>query len=941
MPVLLNANSKTKNAVKSAYDVKYFHSDFTGTGKAIGLINRSIYPAALLPHLPEIVDKPLSKIATHCSGNVKEVTFPIDPLANHSRLNMKVKQTKRNSCELAECGTLKLYVEFTPVALMIRTVKRPNEPLDKFLITTYRIDFIEESQTANGTDYTIVESCFSMNPQVLLNNLTINNSITLSNKQTYSLSAAHRANYDIYLNGYDLYNELCEVSKIWQTTITDSIVEAYDADPSGFKMRHACKYISNYRLSMKQYQLFYQELKKRFTADEIKEFTKANTYILLQDTLENLQQIQFAPLPTPSQIPNYQSPDFSWCSREQLTSIKSNAPLNLVQAGAGTGKSTTIKARIEYLMSLGVNPEDILVLSFTNAAADNMKAKAPNIQSMTIAKMIDTIYTLNHPTHKLSTAATRHGEGSTFTNTLSQHVDTNPFAEKLIEASIAAENKNDYATLLTLIENEYDDIIDLLDTVEQTTFQIQIILTYLEHAKLNIPFNIKHLIIDEVQDCAVFEFIFLLNLTCKLNCHVYLVGDCSQTLYEFRASDPKALSTIENSPVFQTYPLNVNYRSNQAILSFANSLLTDIEANRSANIKLQSFKLSQFTQADFTQAVTVDYTRLARLKELPEFLEKRIATHLGPWIQERLDKQEQICVLTYTRRESLLLQGLIARAFPSAEILNITSAKNIAFAYFSNYVTNCDKQIQNLPTTSAFHLCTQIHNGIIDNLPGCNIHQSSAQYPKIEAKVKDLIKSWTDENTQVLSDKLIELQNGKITRGDVIKTVCESLIDFEIRENGIKQTITSQRNASRKSNTKNADIIFSTIHGAKGLEFDHTIVLYRNDNNMPEDDKRMYYVALTRAKKSEYVLGYGTHVNAVLVTRHDSVKDKLPIQLTMNAQGQVSSIVNSDGSVINYDGTGTDTRGNALNADGSITFNNGQTITPDSDGKIDLTSQPA
>jgi DNA helicase-2/ATP-dependent DNA helicase PcrA len=196
-------------------------------------------------------------------------------------------------------------------------------------------------------------------------------------------------------------------------------------------MREICQYLSVYKISMPQYQRFYRELKKRFNAAQIKEFTRVNTHLLLQDTMENLKQIQFQSLPDPSNIANYQAPDFSWCSKEQLEAIMSDKPLNLVQAGAGTGKSTTIKARIEHLLSLGVKANDILVLSFTNAAAENMKAKAPNIQSMTIAKMIDTIYSLNHPTHKLASAASRKGEGATFTNSLALYFDTNPLAKTL------------------------------------------------------------------------------------------------------------------------------------------------------------------------------------------------------------------------------------------------------------------------------------------------------------------------------------------------------------------------------------------------------------------------------------------------------------------------------------------------------------------------------
>ena len=948
MPIILNdtnnAAVSAKNAAKSAYNVKFFSKDITGTGKSIGLLNTAMNPANLPPLMAKSASAPVNKITAEVSNGLKTVTYPIDPFGNYSRVGTKPRKLKQITCELADDKKAKIFVEFNPVSIGIteslvtaNQAQQAGTPtVPKKLNVVYRIDIIREIINGGVPEYLVLGEIFTQNPAATMSDEMKNNGI-YAGGFWFSIDAAHRTKFDAYLKGYDLYYEINEVSKIWQTVIIDEIIAEYDANPNTFPMREICKYISLYRLSMAQYGHFYQELSKRFSAADMKTFTQVNTYLLLQDTTENLKKTQFTPLPSPAGIPNYQSPDFSWTSKEQLAAIISDKPLNLVQAGAGTGKSTTIKARIEYLISVGVNPSDILVLSFTNAAADNMKEKAPNIQSMTIAKMIDTIYCLNHPTHKLASAATRAGEGSTFTNSLALYADTNPLADRLINASKLAESKNDYATLLRLVEEEYTGIIALLDQVQQTTFQLEIILTYLEHANLTIPFNIKHLIIDEVQDNAVFEFIFFLNLTCKLQNHLYLVGDCSQTLYEFRASDPKALSVIENSGVFETFPLNINYRSNQAILSFANALLTDIEANQNAKIQLQSFKLNQLTQADFKDIVTVDYEKMNRLGNLQESLENRFKTTIRHWIAAKLKKKEQICILTPTRRESYMIQSIIEKIFPSASIVSIIPARNIAFAYFSKYVSTCGKKMKALPTTNAADLCDQVRTDIIANLSACNIHATNPQYPQIYAKVCGLIDKWEKDSTAVIADYLQQFHAGTITHDKLIEIVGDTLVDFEIEQNALKQTMVSQRNAVRKTSTDQADFVFSTIHSAKGLEFDHVIVLYQNENNMSEEDKRMYYVALTRAKKSEYVVGYGTVVKALLVSRYENATQRLPVSLVMNANGQVASVVNKDGSTLNADGTGIDTRGNILHSTGAVTFTDGTTVTPDEDGVLDLT----
>lgn len=86
------------------------------------------------------------------------------------------------------------------------------------------------------------------------------------------------------------------------------------------------------------------------------------------------------------------------------------------------------------------------------------------------------------------------------------------------------------------------------------------------------------------------------------------------------------------------------------------------------------------------------------------------------------------------------------------------------------------------------------------------------------------------------------------------------MLDYEIKTNAVKQSLLSSRNQASKqsANIDTAKILLSTIHSAKGLEFDHVVVIYKNDNVQEEDKKRMYYVAMTRAMKSEFILAYDT-----------------------------------------------------------------------------------
>ena len=879
MPIKINGDAASiAKAAKMIYSPKFFSKDITGSGKATGMLNQAMFPANIPPKAPENQMTPHWHIRTDINKYVRLTTYPLNPLGSYSPEGIPggVNFDANKWCLLQKNKTpgVELYADLTPVALTIsepiataaaNTNTTNNVVTGKKCIILYALSIISVSENANGEKVCTVEYCI----------YTENPAVTFNNASPPVFGASELAAFTTYLTNYNTYGEICRQSEIWQTTLIDKIIDAYDRDPNHFPIAKIIRYISQYKVTLQQYKTLYTELQQRFSAKDLKTFTKMNTSLLLQDTLNNLSQIQFPQLPKPGTT-NRQL-DLSWCSAEQFNAITSASPLNQVQAGAGTGKSTVIKSRLDYLYYLGIDLNDVMVLSFTNAAADNIKARCPGIQSMTIAKMIDTIYQANHPTHQLSPSLARRGEGSTFTNSLDLYRGTMPLVEELIDATNLVEKKNDYATLLRLVEENYADIMKILDTVQQTTFHLEIIICYLEYATMKIPFNIKHLLIDEVQDNAVFEFIFFLNLTCKLQNHLYLVGDCSQTLYEFRASDPKALNAIENSGLFATFPLNINYRSNQNILQFANALLNDIEANQYANIQLQSFALSQITKQSFMRDVTVDYNRLSKISDMEEWVRRKLHTpEVAKWIADKFAKNEQICVLAYKRRDAAIFQKELEKIYPNRKLVSIIPVKNTAFAYFSKYVSNCRQQLFALPTSNITDLFNRIRAEIIANLNSCHVLPTMANYSKILLKVQTMLAEWQNKNATMLTDKLNLFNTGAISHQELVEAIGESLIDFEIQKNALKQTMLSQSNAAKKEDTDSADFIFSTIHSAKGLEFDNVILLYQNKNQMEEDAKRMYYVALTRAKKSEYILAYDTVLNAIISTRYDTVLQHLP-----------------------------------------------------------------
>ena len=186
-----------------------------------------------------------------------------------------------------------------------------------------------------------------------------------------------------------------------------------------------------------------------------------------------------------------------------------------------------ILARINQLTLCGVNPSDITVLSFTNAAADNIIKKNPNVRSMTIARMIHDLYMTYFPTHELSSV-------ETIANSLGIYMPGDAFALQFAQRLRRLEGRDAqgaYTSLNNFIEAHLEQTIDALNLIKQTSLELEIILAYQMIDRMPLPsgLNIRHLIIDEVQDNSVFEFIYLLRLVSKLKASLFIVGKhCSR-----------------------------------------------------------------------------------------------------------------------------------------------------------------------------------------------------------------------------------------------------------------------------------------------------------------------------------------------------------------------------------------------------------------------------
>lgn len=628
--------------------------------------------------------------------------------------------------------------------------------------------------------------------------------------------------------------------------------------------------------------------------------------ITLYSQLEELEKIktQLTSFHAQNDVVKQQMIQSTKYSKQQKNIILSEEPLIIGQAGAGAGKSHTILGRIQYLKDQGINLNNVLVLSFTNVAAENIKERWHEIKSVTIASMIDEIYQTNFK-HELSQPGTVNNalelivpNNPYFTNKgyqpekVKEHIQTLRTLIKNLNPSRnhrQSKSNNAYMKELSnVIDQNFELTIDILNSIGQTTLDLEpiIILNMLHHRQnqLQMPAkyqNIQFIFTDESQDISAFEYIFVLQLAMHYRSQLTIVGDGSQTLYEFRSADSRCLNALEQSGIFTTYKLDTNYRSKQEILSMANQFLKEIEANKFANIQLHANKLTNVTESSFKEAVQMLPINIQTIKEKivtdngkgrtnQYNVVKEIFNNyeLKKYIIDKVKKNEQIAFLAWSRNEKNAAKAALEELFKqkgiNQEVVDISSKQHVPSTAFSKLakLLMTDENVRK-KTESCL---TNYVNKTIKKVSFLNILSStwenalsSGSSRLNEYAIAQFIKDLDQLlSSQIHEYMLNELLNKRITNKQYIEEMVRVLIDSEIRNNSIRNTYLKNQKATNYDELK---VIVSTIHGAKGLEFDHVIVLYNetatrslSNKRTLQEELRLYFVALSRAKQTELII---------------------------------------------------------------------------------------
>ena len=307
--------------------------------------------------------------------------------------------------------------------------------------------------------------------------------------------------------------------------------------------------------------------------------------------------------------------------QQQAAVIHEGSPL-LVVAGAGSGKTRVLTRRIAYLLGeRGVNPYEVLAITFTNKAAAEMKERvAAQVGDRAKSMWVSTFHSAC--VRILRQEASKIGYSNSFTIYDSSdslrlitlvmkdmNLDIKRYAPRAV-ASLISQAKNELqgpADFVQSADNQFNEIVaevfahyqkrlasanamDFDDLIGRT---VEILQRYPE-SRQRYRSRFRHVLVDEYQDTNHAQYMLIKELVGTEGegiplAELCVVGDADQSIYAFRGANIRNILQFEaDYPSTKTILLEQNYRSTQNILSAANAVISNNEGRKAKNLWSES-----------------------------------------------------------------------------------------------------------------------------------------------------------------------------------------------------------------------------------------------------------------------------------------------------------------------------------------------------------------
>jgi len=609
---------------------------------------------------------------------------------------------------------------------------------------------------------------------------------------------------------------------------------------------------------------------------------------------------------------------------QQRAAVENTQGPAMIVAGAGSGKTRVITYRVAHLIEKGVDPFNILVLTFTNKASKDMRerimkvigAEAKNIWMGTFHSVFSKILRveaekIGYPSNftiydtddskslirtilremqlddKLYNANFVYNRISSAKNNLVSHT------EYMQNPEIQAEDVSNKRPLIGVIYETYTkrcfkagamDFDDLL-------FKTNVLLKTHPDVLNKYQQKFKYLMVDEYQDTNFSQYTIVKKLAAAYQ-NICVVGDDAQSIYAFRGANIQNILNFERDyPELKVYKLEQNYRSTQNIVEVANSII--------ANNKNQ---LEKNVFSDNESGDRIKVQRAFTDNEEGKIVADAI-------VQERSTKgynYNDFAILYRTNAQSRAMEEALRKLNVPYKIyggLSFYQRKEIKdlIAYFRLTFNPADeeaiKRVINYPkrglgdtTVEKISVAADQHNitmwQVICNpqqyIPGRIANQLNdfavmIQSFSAEAKKLDAYETalYIAQHSGILKELHADQSEEGRGRHENIQELLNGIKEFGEREDiedrslaVFMQDIALLTNDDKKDDKEKDTVSLMTIHSSKGLEFKNVFVVGLEENLFPsqmslnsrtdlEEERRLFYVAVTRAEK-KLTLTYAT-----------------------------------------------------------------------------------
>lgn len=546
-------------------------------------------------------------------------------------------------------------------------------------------------------------------------------------------------------------------------------------------------------------------------------------------------------------------------SSEQLAAVESGAPLVVVVAGAGSGKSRVIVCRVvDLVQRRDALPERILAVTFTRAAAGELRHRIAHELDDASATAVWTV-TFHGLAYRLLQVHPEWASRRPGFVVWDEGESREAVIRAARDAGVRVGVRPDVAKLLqlALVRRAYTDLLRSCNALDYDSLEAALV-SAAEAGSLDGLWD--HVLIDEYQDTNAAQARFVLALAGSSRAPaIFVVGDGRQSIYRFRGAVPAEMLRLLRSPDWTRYDLRTNYRSDSAIVTAANRL-----ARRMPE------KWPDAVAAGAGDGSPTAVRFLAALEDEPTSVAELVAQAVSPVV--RLAELSGVAVLARTWRHlEAVGRALTERRIPwrynqragdplssgagrtvlcavrllvspgddwSAEAVGAAAGDDVEAARRSAR-TNGRPLLEALPRARQ----------VVELVAGGPQRPNVASAPAALAAAVEVLVGASGVQAAVLA----AVHAWAEQREDRGVGVADFLADRAAGWTGPADTAAAE-----------AAVTLSTVHGAKGLEWPLVVVAGAADGLWPmassarwpddlAEERRLFYVAITRAQRAVIV----------------------------------------------------------------------------------------